>query len=95
MALRIGDREPISQFFEIGIDKPLPERGFEPRAPWRSRQVDAERGRQRLAPAEMVVQEKARTQHPRRTQVGLVRKHEGQGRHDVRCLPQHHLALGE
>ncbi len=87
--------EPRVVDTRIGIDEPLAERGLEPRAPRRSRQVDTERGRQRLAPAEMVVQEEARAQHPRRTQVGLVRQDERQRRHDVRRLVQHDFALGE
>ena len=43
----------------------------------------------------MVVQEQAGAEHPRRTQVRLVRQHERQRLDDVRRLAQQHLALGE
>src|SRR5206468_11647727 len=44
---------------------------------------------------EMIVEEEARAQHPRRTQMWFVRQHERQRLDDVRRLPQHDLALGE
>ncbi len=59
------------------------------------REVDAEGARQRLAPAEVVVEEEAGAQHPRGAQMRLVRQHERQRLDDVRRLPQHDLALGE
>jgi len=56
-------------------------------------QVEAARGRQQLAAAQMVVEEEAEAQHPGRTEPGMVRQDETQRPDDVGGEAPQHLAL--
>ena len=51
--------------------------------------------RQKLPPAEMIINEQPEPQHPQRPHVRLDRQHEPHRANDVRRDAQHHLALGE
>jgi hypothetical protein len=79
----------------VGVD----EAALEPGSQWLScdvrSQIDRRRGRQPLTRCEVVVQEQADPNHPRRPQVLIVRHHEVQWPHDVRRGVQEHLALDE
>ena len=57
------------------------------------RQLDRLRTRQKAPACQMVIEEEASADHPRRTLRGIVRHHETQRPHDVRRHAQQHLAL--
>src|SRR5205807_9512294 len=68
---------------------------FEPCAPLAAAQVNTDRRRQRLPSSEMIVEEEPGANHPRRSQMRLVRQNELQRRNDVRRGAQEDLALGK
>ena len=77
---RDGDDQPRVVHPRIGVDEAPGEPRLQPGAPLGVGQLHAERPGQRLAAAEVVVQEQARADHPRGAQVRLVRQHERQRR---------------
>ena len=81
----IADDEPRIVDAGVRIRKPSMEARLQRRAVTRRVEIDAERFRQRHAPAEVIVEEETGADHPCRTQVRLVRQHEQQRLDDVRC----------
>jgi hypothetical protein len=91
----VAHDEPSVVDTRVGIDEAFAELRLESGAPRRLRKVRGERARERLTASQVVVQEQSRPQHPRGTQMRLVRQHERQRLDEMRRLPQHHFALRE
>ncbi|MCW0423200.1 hypothetical protein NB713_001143 [Xanthomonas sacchari] len=93
---RIEHHQPRVLHPGVGID----ETGAELLAQRRAHRVRAQRQASRArkgaaAAAQVVVQEQAGADHPRRAQMRLVRQQEAERPDDVRGQPQQHLALGQ
>ena len=92
---RIDEDETSVVDARVGVDEPLAKARLQPGAPAAVGQVHRKRLRQRHPTAQPVVQEKARADHPRRSQVRLVRQDERKRIDEVRREPEQDLALGQ
>ena len=79
----------------VGIDEALAVGATQRHAGRVRAQVDGFRAWQTPPPGQVVVQEQSRANHPRRSQVRLVRQHETQRPHDVRGGVEQHLPFGQ
>ena len=77
----------------VGIDEALREALLQRRADGMATQIDRRRTRQHFTPRQVIVEEEAGTDHPGRPHGRVVRHHEAQRPHDVRCAPKQQFAL--
>jgi hypothetical protein len=92
---RVQDHQARVLHPAVGIDEGPAQVGLERGARGMSAQIDGLRGRQQLAPAEVVVEEESEPDHPGRPQPLVVRQHETQRPDDVGRRAQQHLTLDE
>ncbi len=79
----------------IGIFEAASRGTLERRAERIMREIDGASGGQRVASAEMVIDEQAQAQHPGGPHARLRRQQEAHRPDQVRCHAEHHLAFGQ
>ena len=79
----------------VGIFKTPGEGRFQRFAGLAAGQIERPGARQKLAPAEMIIEKQPQPDQPRRAQARMMGQHEAHGRDDVRRGPEQHFALAQ